>query len=204
MNATPTACPIARDLPAPPRSVLAHVPVGVRIAAAVVVLVACAVLLKTFGPVLFDVAALRETVTSWGWAGIGVYLSAFAVRDLTRVPGFVMAGVAILAFDGLTGPVLAYVGANISGHCGFLMARFAVGGLLAKCKSSWIAWLMEKVHANPLRTVVCMRAMIGTTATVNAPLAMSGISWRTFAIGTLIGLVPYICVLTAITRWSFG
>lgn len=204
MNALTTAAVAESEPPAVSAAVASHRQAALKIGAVLAALVAVACVLKAVGPILFDIPALRESVATWGWRGVALYVAAFAVRDLTRVPGFVMAGLAIVAFGGWFGPALAYVGAAVSATCGFAIARFALGGLLAKCRSSWIAWLIDRVHAYPLRTVVIARSCIGTTAAINAPLAMSAISWRTYVAGTLIGLVPYVAVLTVLTRWSLG
>jgi uncharacterized membrane protein YdjX (TVP38/TMEM64 family) len=70
----------------------------------------------------------------------------------------------------------------------FLVIRFVGGDALRQLDKPIIARILRQLDAHPIRSVVFARILFQTAPPLNYALAMSGIRFREYLIGTLLGL----------------
>jgi len=122
------------------------------------------------------------------WLG---YVVLFAVGELIHVPGIVFVAAAVFAYGGLVGCALAYTASLFSVSAGFLITRGLSGGLtldalgLPDCVKRWL----DRLNVAPVRTVAMLRLVFYLSPQMNATMALTGISFRSYLLGSL-GLLP--------------
>lgn len=142
---------------------------------------------------------LRDSLQQHLALGLVVFTGLFALANLMHIPGGVFLAAAVLAFGPVVGGGLTYVVANIACLLTFFAIR-ALGGAhaLRGINSRLARRLFERLDAHPLRSVIVLRLVFQTMPTLNYALALSGVHWRHYALGTLLGLPLPIAVMTGL------
>lgn len=86
------------------------------------------------------------------------------------------------------GGVATYIAASTSCVITFLTIRLVGGDALRQLKGKTALRLLGALDARPIRSVVLLRILFQTIPALNYALALSGIKFRQYLIGTLLGL----------------
>ncbi len=138
---------------------------------------------------------VRGLASSAGLFGTLLFLGAFTAGNLLHVPGmpFVFAGV--LGYGGFRGGLLALVGAVLAVTVTFLVVRLVGGQPLADVKRPLLKRLLGSLEHRPVRTVVALRTLFQMSPPLNYTLAMSGVRFRDYFVGSIAGLaLPVLAV----------
>jgi uncharacterized membrane protein YdjX (TVP38/TMEM64 family) len=86
------------------------------------------------------------------------------------------------------GGAVTYVAAVTSCAFTFVTIRALGGDVLRLFKNRVAVRILRELHAHPIASVALLRVLFQTVPALNYTLAMSGIKFRTYLIGTLVGL----------------
>lgn len=174
----------------------------VRIGALIALFVGSAIAVKLTG-VSEDLT--RESIQSMmqgaGWWGLLLFLGVFAVGELLHVPGLVFVAAAIVAYGQALGGLAGYLGALVSVSVSFVVVRLVGGQPLADVKRPILRRWLDRLDQNPVRAVAVLRLILWMAPPLNYALAMSKLRFREYILGSAIGLVLPIAIVTALFEW---
>lgn len=127
---------------------------------------------------------IREHLTS----GLLIFVLAFALGNLVQIPGWIFLAAAVLTLGEVWGGAITYIAASISCIITFFTIRFVGGNALRKPDSPLAVNLPGRLDAHPVKTVILLRMLFQTVPALNYTLAMSGVRFRAYLLGTLLGL----------------
>ncbi|MEO7106375.1 MAG: VTT domain-containing protein [Rhodoferax sp.] len=136
----------------------------------------------------FSLAFLRHELADNQLTGLVIFVLLFVVGNLVQIPGWIFLAAAVLILGRLGGAVVTYVAASTSCAFTFLSVRWVGGDAVRQLKGKLAIRLMTQLHAHPIRIVVVLRTLFQTLPALNYALAMSGIRFRQYMLGTLLGL----------------
>ena len=148
-----------------------------------------------------EVEQLRTTVQEAGLWGVVVYVAAFALGLLLQLPGTGFVAVALLAWGGFTGALVAYLGGMVAITVNFLIVRKLGGQVLTEIKNPLVRRLLGMLETYPIRTVVITRILVLFNPPINYAFAMSSLSLRDFVLGSMIGILPPLFFLGLMSEW---
>jgi uncharacterized membrane protein YdjX (TVP38/TMEM64 family) len=150
---------------------------------------------------LFDVERLRTIVKAAGvWSG-AVFVVAFSVGQLLRIPGPVFVGVAILAYGRTTGTLVAVLGAVVSVTVSFIVVRAIAGQPLANVQRPIVRRFLSQIDKHPIAVVAILRLVFQTAPPLNYALAMTQVRLRDHLIGSALGLPLPIAAMALVLDW---
>jgi uncharacterized membrane protein YdjX (TVP38/TMEM64 family) len=144
---------------------------------------------------------IRELIVGLGPAGVVAFIGIFAVGELAHVPGFVFVAAAILAYGRVAGGVIGYVGALISVTVAFTVARAIGGQAFTAIRSPFVRRVLARVEERPMLTVLVLRALLAIAPPITYGLAFTRIKFRDYFVGSAIGLVPPLIVMSVFFDW---
>ncbi len=137
-------------------------------------------------------------------AGTALFVFLFSAGNLIQIPGWVFLVAAVVTLGELLGGIVTYVAASVSCVITFLLIRFVGGNALRTFKGKLAQRLFSRLDEHPVQSVGWLRLLFQTAPALNYALALSGIRFRSYLIGTLIGLplpIALYCVfLDALAR----
>jgi uncharacterized membrane protein YdjX (TVP38/TMEM64 family) len=136
----------------------------------------------------FDVAYLHMRFVDHVGIGLAIFVTLFALGNLAQIPGWIFLGAAVLALGAGWGVAVTYLAACISCLLTFFVVRLVGGDALRGLGGKRVAWLFGQLDARPIRSVLLLRMMLQTLPALNYALALSGVRFRDYAVGTLLGL----------------
>lgn len=136
----------------------------------------------------FNLHFLRQLIVEHQLGGLLIFILLFSLGNLIQVPGWIFLAAAVLALGRSNGGLATYVAAIVSCVMTFLAIRFVGGDALRQLGSPIIARILSHLDAHPLRSIVIARTLFQTAPPLNYALAMSGIKFRQYLLGTLLGL----------------
>ena len=136
----------------------------------------------------FQLAAIREAFSSHWAMGMVLFALLFSLGNLAHVPGLVFLAAAVLTLGKLQGGLVTYVAASLSCAVTFGVFRWIGGDALVQLRNDWARRVLRSLHARPVRSVFLLRLVLQTLPGLNITLALSGIGFRQYMTGTLLGL----------------
>lgn len=136
----------------------------------------------------FNLDFLRHKLIENRLGGLMIFVLLFSLGNLIQVPGWIFLAAAVLALGRTWGGVATYLAATISCVFTFLAIRLVGGDALRKLNSKLAARILGRIDAHPIKSVLVLRVLFQTVPALNYALAMSGISFRAYLIGTVLGL----------------
>jgi len=136
----------------------------------------------------FDLPSLRQAIAGHESGGLLIFIGLFALGNLLQVPGLFFLAAAVLTLGAPLGGVVTWLAACITCCTTFLLIRLIGGNALREFRHPWAAQLFRRLDAAPALSVAGLRLMFQTMPALNYALALSGIRFRHYALGTLIGL----------------
>ncbi len=147
------------------------------------------------------IQAFMETLGVWGFL---LFLLSFAIGELVHIPGIVFVLAALVAYGRVLGAGAGYVGGLLSVTVAFLVVRKVGGQLLTDVKRPWLRRLLDRLDAHPITTIAALRAVLWFAPIVNVVLAMSSVRFRDYLIGSAIGFLVPITILTVAFEWALA
>jgi uncharacterized membrane protein YdjX (TVP38/TMEM64 family) len=131
----------------------------------------------------------RLLAESGAWGPV-LYVAAFALFEPFGVPGAVFVLPASLAWETSFAVAMSVLGATGAGITSFVLARGVLGDKFEQRLPPRLRLFTATAREHPLRTVVLVRVLFGLAAPAHWALALSGVRFTPFVLGSLIGFVP--------------
>lgn len=131
---------------------------------------------------------LQQTIRAHLVGGLLIFILAFTLGNLIQIPGWIFLAAAVLTFGEFWGGIATYIAACIACFVTFFAIRGIGGNALRKLEHPLARRLLEHLDAHPVRNIVLLRTLFQTMPALNYTLAMSGVRFRAYAIGTVLGL----------------
>ncbi|MDP2786828.1 MAG: VTT domain-containing protein [Pseudomonadota bacterium] len=136
----------------------------------------------------FSIEFLRQTVLDNRLGGLLIFILLFALGNLIQIPGWIFLAAAVLALGRTWGGLATYVAASISCVISFLIVRLIGGDALRQMKNRIVTRILGQLDSRPIASILLARVMFQTLPALNYALAMSGVRFRAYLLGTLLGL----------------
>jgi uncharacterized membrane protein YdjX (TVP38/TMEM64 family) len=136
-----------------------------------------------------------HVLAAGAWGPI-LFVALFTLGELVHVPGMVFVAAAVLAYGRAAGGGLALAGALVSLSVSFAVVRAVGGKPFAAVRWSLVAKLLASLDARPVRTIVLLRLLLWMAPQLNYALALSRVRFSHYFIGSAIGLVLPITVIS--------
>lgn len=136
----------------------------------------------------FSLEFLRQRIIEHRVGGLLVFVLLFCLGNLIQIPGWLFLAAAVLALGRFWGGIATYVAATVSCASTFLTIRWIGGDALRKLNNRIVAKLLGQLDAQPIRSILVLRILFQTVPALNYSLAISGVGFRDYMIGTLLGL----------------
>lgn len=165
-----------------------------RLLVVVLFMVATGIALESSGlRAHFSLRALHEQFEAHMLQGVVVFIVLFALGNLAHFPGLLFLSSAVLTLGTAGGVLLTYTAAVISCAVTFFVIRLLGSDALRRIGNRHVIMLFRQLDAHPVRSVALLRALMQTLPTLNCALALSGVRFRDYMLGTALGLpVPII------------
>jgi uncharacterized membrane protein YdjX (TVP38/TMEM64 family) len=136
----------------------------------------------------FNLEFLQHRILENKISGLLIFVLLFSLGNLIQIPGWVFLAAAVLTLGKLWGGVATYVAACLSCTVTFFTIRFIGGDALKQLNNKTAARILRQLDAHPVKSVLLLRVLFQTVPALNYALAMSGVKFRHYLIGTLQGL----------------
>ncbi len=161
-----------------------------RLAALAALLVAAWIGIEWFGlREALTQEAIRDLVAGAGVWGVLMYLGVFSGGTLVHLPGIAFLVGARIAWGPAMGMAIGYVGAVCAVTVSFLIVRGVGGKALAEIRWKPARRVLAGLERKPIRTLVALRTFFSVSPPLNYALALSPLRFRTYVVGSAIGLV---------------
>jgi uncharacterized membrane protein YdjX (TVP38/TMEM64 family) len=142
----------------------------------------------------FSLSFMRALILQHRAGGLVVFVVLFALGNLIQIPGWIFLAAAVLALGRLWGGAVTYVAAVASCIFTFVTIRALGGDALRLLENRVAVRILRELDAHPVTSVALLRILFQTVPALNYALALSGIRFRDYLVGTLIGLPAPIAV----------
>ncbi|MFZ3205837.1 MAG: VTT domain-containing protein [Pseudomonas sp.] len=153
----------------------------------------------------FSLQALQDLILMHPVIGLLLFILLFALGNLIQIPGWLFLAAAVLALGRVYGGIATYLAAIVSCVFTFLTIRYLGGNALRELDSRLAQRLLAGLDRHPLASIVALRTLFQTVPALNYSLALSGVPFRTYLLGTLLGLpLPialYCLFFDYLARW---
>ena len=136
----------------------------------------------------FSLQALQDLILMHPVSGLLLFILLFTLGNLIQIPGWIFLAAAVLALGRLYGGIATYLAAIVSCVFTFLTIRYLGGNALRELDSRLAQRLLAGLDRHPLASIVALRTLFQTVPALNYSLALSGVPFRTYLLGTLLGL----------------
>lgn len=136
----------------------------------------------------FSLAFLHQKFLDNALSGMLIFILLFSLGNLIQIPGWIFLGAAVLALGEVRGGVATYIAAVVSCLFTFLVIRLVGGDALRQLHGKWATRLLAQLDARPVINIVILRMLLQTLPALNFALALSGVRFRSYLLGTLLGL----------------
>lgn len=135
-----------------------------------------------------SITFLQQQLAENRITGLLIFVVIFALGNLIHIPGWLFLGAAVLALGESLGGIATYIAATISCIVTFFTIRWLGGDALRELDHRFARKIIARLDNYPLRSVILLRTVLQTAPTLNYALAMSGLRFRHYLLGTLLGL----------------
>jgi len=153
----------------------------------------------------FSVQSLHDRFVQHKVGGLLVFTALFAVGNLIQVPGWVFLAAAVAALGQWWGGLTTYFAACVTCVTTFWVVRLVGANALREIKGRLSTRIFSQLDSHPVRSVLVLRLMFQTVPALNYALALSGLRFRDYLMGTLLGLpapiLLYSLFLGQLAKW---
>lgn len=122
------------------------------------------------------------------WRGLAIYIVLFCIGNLLHIPGWIFLAAAVLALGKVWGGMVTYVAATLSCVITYFVIRLIGGDFLHEIRNRYARRILQILDSHPVSCISSLRVVFQTMPTINYALALSGVGFRPYLLGTLIGL----------------
>lgn len=141
-----------------------------------------------------DARGIVAGVEAWGALAGVAFVVLHVAGTMVSVPRWALALASGASFGLGWGLFWALAGTLAGASCAFHLARFVNAGAIVPHDLPKIGPWIARAEAGGWRTIALLRLTPIPGALVNYGLGLSSLSWRQFALGTLIGSLPYAAI----------
>ena len=120
--------------------------------------------------------------------GVILFALLFALGNLIQIPGWIFLAAAVLALGRLWGGLATYIAATFSCCCTFVLIRLLGGDALRQLDNRLARRIIAHLDEHPVLVVASLRVLFQTVPALNYALSLSGVRFRHYLAGTLLGL----------------
>lgn len=142
-----------------------------------------------------EIGFLRRQFQDNAVVGLLLFTALFVLGNLIRIPGLIFLTAALLALGQVLGGLATYFAALVSCIVTFLVIRLLGGDALRKLRWKWAVRLLERLDRRPVASIIVLRTFLMVAPPLNYALAMSGVKFRHYLIGTALGIPIPLTVL---------
>jgi uncharacterized membrane protein YdjX (TVP38/TMEM64 family) len=140
---------------------------------------------------------LRALVLGAGPWGLLIFTSLYCFGIFIYIPGVVFIAGAVLVYGYWLGILIGFVGGLIAISTAFIISRKVGGEPLVKVRSPKLRFLLSRLHQKPVLIMAVLRVFMQTSPALNTILALSGVRYRDYFAGAVVGMwVPVIVTAT--------
>ncbi|MCP8463356.1 VTT domain-containing protein [Pseudomonas sp. ZM23] len=136
----------------------------------------------------FSFDYLRNELQDNRLSGLLLFVLLFALGNLLHIPGLLFLAAAVVTLGKLWGGLITYVAALVSCGFTFLVVRALGGNGLRLLNNRLTRAVFSHLDLRPASSVFLLRLAFITSPTLNYSLALSGIGFAPYMLGTLLGL----------------
>lgn len=136
----------------------------------------------------FDLAFLRQTLLDHQLGGLLIFVLLFALGNLIQIPGWLFLAAAVLALGRTWGGLATYLAASVSCIASFLLIRQLGDDALRHLDNRLARRILSRLDEAPIKSILLARLLFQTLPALNYALALSGVRFRAYLAGTLLGL----------------
>ena len=136
----------------------------------------------------FSLEFIRYRIEQDRTEGLLIFILLFVLGNLAHIPGLLFLAAAVLSLGEAVGGMATYVAANIACMVTFLLIHAIGGDALRNIEYPLAMKIMKRLHTHPVISVFLLRTFFQTMPGVNYALALSGVPFRHYLLGTLLGL----------------
>jgi uncharacterized membrane protein YdjX (TVP38/TMEM64 family) len=133
-------------------------------------------------------AFLHQKFVDNTFTGLLIFIALFAIGNLIQIPGWIFLAAAVLALGKSWGGLATYIAAVVSCVFTFAVIKSLGGDALRQIKNQYAIRILSSLDRRPVLSVFLLRLLMQTAPALNYALAMSGIKFRHYLIGTVVGL----------------
>lgn len=141
---------------------------------------------------------LREAVASAGAFGPLLFLAIFIGAVLAQIPGIPFVLIAPALFHWPMAMFLSFLAANVAVIVNFEIVRRIGGNALTEINNPRLQRILDSLDVHPIRAVFLLRLITIMLPPVTGALALTRVSRRDHAVGSLLGMVVPIAALLGI------
>jgi uncharacterized membrane protein YdjX (TVP38/TMEM64 family) len=120
--------------------------------------------------------------------GMLIFAALYSLGNLVQIPGFIFLAAAVVTLGLFEGAAVSYLAAIISCTVTYWVIRIIGGDALRKLENPFAQKILAKLDSSPIKTIILLRTFFQTAPALNYTLALSGINFQKYALGTLLGL----------------
>lgn len=136
----------------------------------------------------FSLESVKTIFNNHFLISAAIYIFLFTVGNILQIPGWLFLAASIITLGQWTGYLLTLVAAVTSAVVGFYIINLIGKDSLRKIKWQWVKKALQKMDQQPIRVNILLRIVFQTAPPLNYALAMSGVKFRDYLIGAIIGL----------------
>ncbi len=121
-------------------------------------------------------------------SGAALFVALFCLGNLIQIPGWVFLAAAVLTLGKTDGGVLTYLAAVVSCVATYALILMVGGDALRELDSPLARRILGYIDERPLLSVFAPRTLFQTVPPLNYSLALSGVPFRHYLTGTMLGL----------------
>ena len=160
-----------------------------RLILVVLFVVLCAAIFQVSGlKGHLNLAFIQQKIVENQTTGLLIFVLLFVLGNLVQIPGWVFLAAAVLALGQTYGGLVTYIAAVVSCVVTFLTIRFIGGNALREMDNKIAKKLLARLDAKPVLSIGLLRVLFQTAPPLNYALAISGVKFRNYVIGTMLGL----------------
>ncbi len=151
----------------------------------------------------FTPEAVRAQAQGAGLLGLILFTATFTVGLLAYVPGTVFILAAAYVYGWPMGFFVIVGSAIVAVSVNFLLARRIVGTPLQQITHPRMQQLLDQLDRYPVRNVILLRSIFNANAVLNHALALSNLSFGHYLLGSALGMILPMLVITALAGTIF-
>jgi uncharacterized membrane protein YdjX (TVP38/TMEM64 family) len=136
----------------------------------------------------FSLEFLQRRIHDNEFTGLAIFVLLFSLGNLIQIPGWIFLAAAVLTLGELMGGIATFVAASVSCGVTFFVIRAVGGDVLRRLNNRVANRIFHQLDSRPIATVALLRIFFQTAPALNYALALSGLKFRQYLTGTLLGL----------------